>query len=220
MEQYFNQYICSTIENLKQNISRDFNKDVTDYIVNTAYNFSLIAKDELIKKREFNEYAITNIINFICDWIYKIGMSLINEKIDRQYTDEILQKIAFVIYEITTDDRFKEFALPQQKEIINHHVRKYFKSNIAELYAKGIFSKKTKDNLLFRADIDYEFAQNTITENIDKEMDIENDTLSEENNIENLTENFSLPQKIIFTLIIICLSLHIIKVFLQIILNI
>lgn len=134
-------------ENFAQNLAAqaqelvppEFNDVQKQYVINTLGNFALLSGKALAEDPNLNfnaEQSIT-ITQIIAEWSFHKSVDVIRSGIPQQYWDQIMQKIAYTIFEIAKQT-FSQ-GLPHDKilELIEHHVKKSYMEAITELKNKG-----------------------------------------------------------------------------------
>ena len=137
-------------------VPQDFNENQKQYVVNTLFNFSRLAGEALYNDKEsnFNADQAAMITQIIAEWSYHKSVDLIRSGIPQQFWDNIMQKIAFTIFEIAKQT-FKQ-NLPQDQilQLIEHHVKKTYEESIKELKTKNLINDALMDKAIHQSNID------------------------------------------------------------------
>src|SRR5574344_1876859 len=134
------------VENLTQQaqeiVPQDFNENQKKYVVNTLFNFANVAGQALAEDPSLNFTAdqATMITQIIAEWSFHKSVDLIRSGIPQQYWDPVMQKIAYVIFEIAKQAFTQNMPTDQILDVIQHHVDKTYHECIDELKQKNLIS--------------------------------------------------------------------------------
>ena len=81
-------------------VPTDIGPDDKQYVVQTIYNFCSVACDAIVKEENITPETAQLVTQFIGEWTFHKSIDLIRAGIDQQLRDVVLQKIAFVVFEI------------------------------------------------------------------------------------------------------------------------
>lgn len=138
-------------------VPQEFSQDEKNYVTNTLLNFATLAGEALYQDQEnlgLNAEQATMITQIIAEWAYHKSIDLIRSGIPQQFWDQILQKIAFTIFEIAKQT-FKQ-GLPQDQilQMIEHHVKKIYLDSITELRDKNFIDDGLMEKAAAQSNID------------------------------------------------------------------
>lgn len=137
-------------------IPSEFCTQDKDYIIQKVYDFSLMAGEALCNDDVLNIDAQSKVLiaQMIAEWAFHKSCDLIRANIPAQYRDEILQKIAFAVFEVAKQGFTQKVP---QRDILNlaeYHVNKTYKECIEDLTQRHIISQADAQNTLSLSNID------------------------------------------------------------------
>lgn len=162
-------FAASMSEQAKQLVPKTLQQDEQDYIVNTLSNFTMLAgealyNDENLKLSAEQAVFITQVI---AEWSFHKSIDLIHSGIEKKYWDNIMQKIAFTIFEVAKQAIIKEVSQEQLLQAVEYHVVQVYKRCIDELQQKGVIDEAIKEQAENQSNIDA-MAKQAIEEQIKK----------------------------------------------------
>ena len=128
--------------NLKRQIEEiipsDLSKDDRTYVLDTVYNFTIlagefVAKEESLGQDEGKYYMFSQIV---AEWTYHKCLDLVHSTISRDYWNEIIQKIAYTTFEVVKDGIINEIEQQVMLENLEKQVNKTWEEDIDELVKK------------------------------------------------------------------------------------
>ena len=163
----FENFIEELCKQAKEIIPEDINVFDRKYIINTVYNFLRVAYYDGLEKTEesFNVEESKTLIQLIGEWIFHKGIDLKRAKIEREYSDKILQNVAFVVYEIAKQAITKNLSQDELIQVVEHHVKKEYEKSLDDLYQNGSINKLIYQNALNQSNIDIMFEENIVGNN-------------------------------------------------------
>lgn len=146
----------------------DIQKADKDFIVEIIYRFCKMAGDALLKDKnsKLNATQASLITQFIGEWIFHKSVDVIRTKINPQFREVILQKVAFTVFEIAKTAIEKQIPQEQLISLIEAHVKKSFEAALNELQQKGVLSEKDVSVALSQSNIDAMAAQQVEEETV------------------------------------------------------
>ena len=144
----------------------DIAPDDKQYITNIVYNFCSLACDAVVKEKKFSTEEITLITQFIGEWTFHKAIDLIRAGIAPQFRDVVLQKIAFVVFEIAKQAVANKLSQTQLVQVVEHHVKKAYLESLTELKEKGSISSEDYDRAMGESNID-KMAEEQEEQNVD-----------------------------------------------------
>ncbi|MFI3299885.1 MAG: hypothetical protein R3Y28_00545 [Candidatus Gastranaerophilales bacterium] len=158
-------------------IPPDFDENKRNYVANTLLNFATVAGQALNddKENKFNSDQAMMITQIIAEWSFHKSVDLIRSGIPQMYWDNVMQKIAFTIFEIAK----KAFAqaMPQDQilELIEHHVKKVYVEAIEELKSKNLINDDLLEQATNQSNIDAMIQEQAANEQAQAEAQEAND---------------------------------------------
>ena len=138
-------------------VPQDFNKNQKDYVTNTLRNFSMLAGEALYQDKDnlgFNAEQASLITQIIAEWAFHKSVDLIRSGIPQQFWDQIMQKIAFTIFEIAKHTFKQNMPQDQILQLVEHHVKKTWLDSIAELKQKNFIDEGLMEKAAAQSNID------------------------------------------------------------------
>ena len=127
-----------------------------EYIVNTLGKFTLLAGKALSEDSELklDEGQAVFITQIIAEWSFHKSIDLVHSGILPQYWDDIMQKIAYTIFEIAKQAVIRKIPQDQLLKAVEHHVNNVYKQSIEELAQKGVIDEEVKNRAESQSNID------------------------------------------------------------------
>lgn len=137
-------------------VPSDISKENSIYIQNLLYNFSTLAGEALYndKKSNLDEDQNVFIVQIIAEWCFHKSIDLIRANIPSQHWDNILQKLAFTIFEISKEALKRELPEQDITAVVEHHVNKVYKECITELLEKKEIDNEIYNKAVEESNID------------------------------------------------------------------
>ena len=162
-------FAASMAEQAKQLVPPELGDHEKEYVVNTLSNFTMLAGEALYNDENLKlsaEQAIF-ITQVIAEWSFHKSIDLIHSGIEEKYWNNIMQKIAFTIFEVAKQAIIKEVSQEQLLQAVEYHVVQVYKKCIEELEQKGIINEETKENAENQSNIDA-MAKKAVEEQVKK----------------------------------------------------
>ena len=149
-------FAASMAEQAKELVPQDLQDREKDYIVKTLGNFTLLAGEALYNDTQLNLTAdqAVFITQIIAEWSYHKSIDLIHSGILPEYWDNIMQKIAFTIFEIAKQAMIRKIPQEQLLQAVEHHVVKVYKQCVEDLEQKGVIDEEVKNRAESQSNID------------------------------------------------------------------
>ena len=141
-------------EQAQELVPQEFSEEDKTYLLNTLYNFVLMSGEVLVKENKLDENQVQLLIQIIAEWTFNKSCKLIQSQVPQGYWDNILQNIAFTIFQVGKEVFERNL---EQKEIldkIEQNVEKCYKDALESLYSKNAISKEIMDKALANSCID------------------------------------------------------------------
>ncbi len=148
-----------------QVIPNDISKPDKAFIVEIIYRFCVMAGDALVKEEnsKLSAQEASLVTQFIGEWIFHKSIDLIRAKIDPQYREGVLQKVAFTVFDIAKKAVEKQIPQEQLISLVEAQVKKSFTKAMEDLKNRGVISEQLTQNALSQSNIDA-MAQEQIRE--------------------------------------------------------
>ena len=139
-----------------QVIPNDISKPDKDFVVEIIYRFCIMAGDALVKEEnsKLNAQEASLVTQFIGEWIFHKSIDLIRAKIDPQYREGVLQKVAFTVFDIAKKAVEKQIPQEQLISLVEAQVKKSFTKAMEDLKNRGVISEQLTQNALTQSNID------------------------------------------------------------------
>lgn len=145
-------------ENMKEQaqelVPQEFSEEDKQYLLTTLYNFTLMSGEALVKESKLDENQVQLLIQIIAEWTFNKSCNLIQSQVPQGYWDNILQNIAFTIFQVGKEVFERNL---EQKEIldkIEQNVEKCYKDALENLYSKNAIPKEIMDKALANSCMD------------------------------------------------------------------
>ena len=135
-------------EQAQEIVPQEFSEEDKQYLLNTLYNFALMSGEALVKENKLDENQVQLLIQIIAEWTFNKSCKLIQSQVPQGYWDNILQNIAFTIFQVGKEVFERNL---EQKEIldkIEQNVEKCYKDALESLYSKNAIPKEIMDKAL------------------------------------------------------------------------
>ena len=137
-------------------VPQDFSDFEKQYVVNTLLNFSTLAGESLYNDTEanFNAEQAMMITQIIAEWAFHKSVDLIRAQIPNEFWDSIMQKIAFVIFDIAKKTFMQGMPQDQILQLIEHHVKRTYVEAIEDLKNRGHIDQELMEFASNQSNID------------------------------------------------------------------
>ena len=133
----------------KELVPPEFNDEEKAYIVNILHEYTHIAGEALYNGQgdiELNAEQASTITQIIAEWTFNNSVELISSQVPQEFWDTVLQKIAFIAFEIAKEAYKKGMPQENMLELIEHHVEKSCNETLNELRKKALETNEYSDN--------------------------------------------------------------------------
>ena len=127
-------------------LSDKFGEEDKKYIIDKMFDFALLTGEALNNPFHFKHLDIETkviITQIVAEWTFRKACDLVSEGIPLKDRDEILRKIAFVVFQDATDAFKKNMPCEQCLQLVEQQVDKTYKEALDEL--SGNKSKSSED---------------------------------------------------------------------------
>lgn len=155
--------VCSVeeyAENLKKQaidlIPDDLSEEQKKYVLDTVYKNSSLSFKTLLEyvNLELSIDMIAYITQILAEWTFHKCVDLSRSEIPMEYWDEIIRKIAYVIYEIAKNDVKKEVKNEILLNDVEEGVVRVWKKEIDDLVSQNKLSKEAGNKTKQLSNID------------------------------------------------------------------
>ena len=102
----------------------------------------------------FDEDTIVLISQIVTEWTFHKCVDLSRSEISREYWDEIMQKIAFAVYEIAKKGFLKNIEQQRILDTVEQNVKKVWEEEIDDLVSQNKLSKEAGNKAKQLSNID------------------------------------------------------------------
>ena len=135
-------------------VPQEFSEEDKQYLSNTLYNFALLAGEAGSNEKKLNEDQAKFLAQVVCEWTFHKSCDLIRSQVPKNCWDNILQKIAFTVFEVGRQSFERNISQEDMLTAIEHHVNKCYKSTLDELQNKNAMSEDVMAEALTHSSID------------------------------------------------------------------
>ncbi len=137
-------------------LPKDFSEEQKKLAVNTIYKFCVLAGNAIVEDQtiNFNANQASFIVQCIGEWTYHKSVDLIRSQVPSEHWDNVLQKIAFSVFEVGKQAQLNNLPQEQAITLIENQVNKTYKEIIAEMIQAGILDETKAKEALSQSNID------------------------------------------------------------------
>ncbi len=135
-------------------VPQEFSEEDNQYLVETLYNFALLAGEALVNNYHLNEEQAEILTQVVCEWTFHKSCDLIRSQVPKNCWDNILQKIAFTVFEVGRQAFERGISREDMLSAIGYHVNKCYKTTLDELLGKNAVSEEVVSEALTHSSID------------------------------------------------------------------
>lgn len=135
-------------------VPQEFSEEDKQYLSNTLYNFALLAGEAGSNEKKLNEDQAKFLAQIVSEWTFHKSCDLIRSQVPKNCWDNILQKIAFTVFEVGRQSFERNISQEDMLTAIEHHVNKCYKSTLDELQSKNAMSEDVMAEALTHSSID------------------------------------------------------------------
>lgn len=139
----FAQYAKSQSEML---MPEDIAQSHKDEFLDRIYNFTLIAGEALSKDENIKSPETARLITqLVSEWTFHKYVDILRSDIPVDYHESLMQKLAFVAYEIGKEAAINDLPVDKVCELVEFHLNKEYKRACDSLFSKGYITKEIYD---------------------------------------------------------------------------
>lgn len=141
-------------EQAQELVPQEFSEEDKTYLLSTLYNFALMSGEALVKQYALEDEQAISLTQIVSEWIFHKSCDLIRSQVPKNCWDNILQKIAFTVFEVGRQSFERNISQEDMLTAIEHHVNKCYKSTLDELQSKNAMSEDVMAEALTHSSID------------------------------------------------------------------
>lgn len=139
----FAQYAKSQSEMLMPEDIAQLHKDE---FLNRIYDFTLMAGEALSNDVNIKSPETARLITqLVSEWTFHKYTDILRSDIPADYHESLMQKLAFVAYEIGKEAAINDLPVDKVCELVEFHLNKEYKKACDSLYEKGYITKEIFD---------------------------------------------------------------------------
>lgn len=137
-------------------VPQEFSEEDKKYLVDKVYNNSISAWEGLIENESenLNGDNMATLVLLIARWTVHKSCDLIRSQVPREYWDEILREIAFVIYETGKQAFMENLEEDTLMDKIEYQVVKSYKKSLSALCRNNSISESVLEEALTYSNYD------------------------------------------------------------------
>lgn len=133
----------------------DIKNSHKDDFLDKIYNFTYIAGEALSKDDNIKSPETARLITqLVSEWTFHKYIDLLRSDIPVQYHESLLQKLAFVAYEIGKEAAINDLSVDKVCNLVEVHLNREFKKACSSLFDKGYISQEVFEKTLALSNVD------------------------------------------------------------------
>lgn len=139
----YKEFANDMAEQAKALIPDDISENHSEYLIEKIRNFTYAAGEAIDKDPDVNLTVEEKVFiaQVVAEWTFHKCIDLINSEIPCEYWDSLMEKIAFVIYEITKNGTIRKLEQQVIIDLVEHHLIKTWKKETNKLKVKILWTK-------------------------------------------------------------------------------
>ena len=168
-------FVSSMTRQVEGVIPSDVNQETIDYITNTMDSFMRMAYEAISNDKELNptENDYILLLQILAEWIFHKSVDISRAKLPFELWDNIMQHIAFTIFEIVKQSWKREITEDVIVDAVARHVDKCYKERLKELFDNKKITKEIFEAAIAESNIDKMADEHKSENYIDNESDYE-----------------------------------------------
>lgn len=152
----YKQFAQDLATQARELIPPEFQEFQRNYIYKTILNFATMSGESICNDEQanFNADQAMLLIQIIAEWSFHKSIDLIRSGIMPDYWDNVMQKIAFTIFEISKQTIGQNINQDEILKIVEHHVKKAYTQAITDLQKRDAIDEETCQRALGQSNID------------------------------------------------------------------
>ena len=163
-------FVSSMTSQAKDLVPSDVSQETSDYIISKMDSFLRMAYEAISNDNELNptndDYIL--LLQILAEWIFHKSVDISRAKLPSELWDNIMQRIAFCIFEIVKQSWKREITKDVIVDAVAHHVDKCYKEGLQELLDNKKITKEIFEAAIAESNID------KMADEIEKESNIKN----------------------------------------------
>lgn len=141
---------------VKDVIPSDITQETVDFIINTMDKFLHLAYEALRQdyKLDLSKDQYSFLLQVLAEWIFHKSVDISRSKVPTELWDNIMQHIAFTIFEIVKQSWKREITKDVIIDAVAHHVDKCYKEHLKELFDNKKITKEIFEAAIAESNID------------------------------------------------------------------
>ncbi len=135
-------------------VPQEFSEEDKQYLLTTLYNFALMSGEALVNQYKLEEEQTACLTQVVCEWTFHKSCDLIRSQVPKNCWDNILQKIAFTVFEVGRQSFERNISHEDMLTAIEYNVNKCYKDTLDELQNKNAMSEDVMAEALTHSSID------------------------------------------------------------------
>ena len=141
-------------EQAQELVPQEFSEEDKTYLLSTLYNFALMSGEALVKQYDLEDEQAISLTQIVSEWTFHKSCDLIRSQVPKNCWDNILQKIAFTVFEIGREAFERNISQEDMLTAIENRVNKCYKDTLDELQSKNAMSEEVMSEALTYSNID------------------------------------------------------------------
>ena len=135
-------------------VPQEFSEENKQYLADMLYNFTLMSGETLAKEGELKENDAIMLVQIISEWTFHKTCDLVRSQVPKEHWDNILQHIAFKIFEFGKKTMNGNFDQAEFLEDVEKQVNECYKTKLEELCNSNEITKEILEEALTHSSID------------------------------------------------------------------
>ncbi len=136
-------------------LPEDFNEDCKNYIISKLHSFCEMAGNSLDQdpNLNFNADQAATVVQYIGEWTFHKCIDIIRSNLPYELWDQIIQQVAFVVFESAKKAIMENFPPEQVAPAIEDQVSRIYKECIMQLVSKGAIQEQDVEHILSQSNV-------------------------------------------------------------------
>jgi len=149
-------FVSSMTSQSKDLVPSDVSQETSDYIISTMDSFLRMAYEAISNDNELNptENDYILLLQILAEWIFHKSVDISRAKLPSELWDNIMQRIAFCIFEIVKQAWKREVSNDVIVDAVAHHVDKCYKEGLQQLFDNKKITKEIFEVAIAESNID------------------------------------------------------------------
>ncbi len=130
-------------------IPEDILQNHREEFINRIYNFTYVAGEALANDENIKSPEVARLVTqLVSEWTFHKYVDILRSDIPESYHESLLQKLAFVVYEIGKEAVINDLSVDQVCHLVEFHLNKEYKKACDSLFNKGYIAKDIYEKAL------------------------------------------------------------------------